>query len=514
LIFIFLFLKVQANSIWVSKNTGSGNGPGTIDSPFDDVQAGIDAAVDGDTVWVLPASYSFRYGIDFSGKKIVLKSAYGPFASILRGSFLPHLRFNSGEDTNTVIDGFSVGPEYADLTGSATLILVDSASPVLKNLIVNGSSLTAGFYQAYPSLVYVLGQGSAPVIDNCLFTNNTVGVGYGARIIRMGGDVRPLINKCTFADNRKTKYSTSTSFSSIFVDVYGMNNSIVYGNTLPGSLSNPRYISVATAGGSVTYSDIEAVFSGTGNIKSDPSFYSGDYRLMPGSPCINTGDPASPLDPDGSRIDMGFSYDPDWIPHLRFVYARDSTEQAPGIDGDDYVYLMFTGAASFQWPVITSDNIDSIFPLNNGHTWLSGNGEIKDVQWNTNALFIQLDTTGGNPTIAVSDTVDLFGLGIKSYVRGTFGLIDRIENQRTVAGGSRLNIKFNARSLGMVLPFSGRLLIALIDIRGRQVCQTAVFTEKTKDGFVDFRDTRLPAGLYLIEVRHDTRAVFKKVVLL
>ena len=31
-----------------------------------------------------------------------------------------------------------------------------------------------------------------------------------------------------------------------------------------------------------------------------------DYHLRPGSPCIDTGDPASPIDPDGSRVDMGW----------------------------------------------------------------------------------------------------------------------------------------------------------------------------------------------------------------
>lgn len=31
----------------------------------------------------------------------------------------------------------------------------------------------------------------------------------------------------------------------------------------------------------------------------------GDYRLSPGSPCIDAGNPASPLDPDGTRADMG-----------------------------------------------------------------------------------------------------------------------------------------------------------------------------------------------------------------
>jgi len=46
----------------------------------------------------------------------------------------------------------------------------------------------------------------------------------------------------------------------------------------------------------------------TGNIFLDPCFRAGspyDYQLQANSPCIDAGDPASPLDPDGTRADMG-----------------------------------------------------------------------------------------------------------------------------------------------------------------------------------------------------------------
>jgi hypothetical protein len=58
----------------------------------------------------------------------------------------------------------------------------------------------------------------------------------------------------------------------------------------------------------VSWSDIEGGWPGTRNIDADPLWVDGpggDYHLLPGSPCINTGDPASPPDPDGSSADMG-----------------------------------------------------------------------------------------------------------------------------------------------------------------------------------------------------------------
>lgn len=45
-----------------------------------------------------------------------------------------------------------------------------------------------------------------------------------------------------------------------------------------------------------------------GNVVGDPGCWNlaaGDVHLVPGSICIDAGDPASPLDPDGSRVDIG-----------------------------------------------------------------------------------------------------------------------------------------------------------------------------------------------------------------
>ena len=47
---------------------------------------------------------------------------------------------------------------------------------------------------------------------------------------------------------------------------------------------------------------------GRGVMEGDPLFKdpaNGDYRLRADSPCIDAGDPAGTLDPDGSRPDLG-----------------------------------------------------------------------------------------------------------------------------------------------------------------------------------------------------------------
>ena len=70
----------------------------------------------------------------------------------------------------------------------------------------------------------------------------------------------------------------------------------------------------SAANSMVNYSDLTLPdnsafpWPGTGNLGVNPLFVaaaSGDYHLLAASPCRDTGDPASPLNADGSRADMG-----------------------------------------------------------------------------------------------------------------------------------------------------------------------------------------------------------------
>jgi hypothetical protein len=108
------------------------------------------------------------------------------------------------------------------------------------------------------------------------------------------------LEHCTLVDNTALDAGGACGAS--------LDSCIAYFNTPTGTCSSPWVI----------YSDVEGGAAGTGNIDADPQFWNrpgGDFHLLPGSPCIDAGNPSSALDPDGTRADMGaFPFDADYCP--------------------------------------------------------------------------------------------------------------------------------------------------------------------------------------------------------
>jgi hypothetical protein len=122
------------------------------------------------------------------------------------------------------------------------------------------------------------------------------------------------LNNCTITNN----YAILGAGLSAWSAVFNVNNSIISFNGGGASISDNEGSEFQ-----FTYSDIFGNNEGdwidsiagqvgqNGNINLDPIFVDTTtccYYLQSGSPCINTGDPASPPDPDGSRADMGAFY--------------------------------------------------------------------------------------------------------------------------------------------------------------------------------------------------------------
>jgi hypothetical protein len=97
-----------------------GNQSTGVPTHYPTIQAAINAANDGDTVLVADGTYtgSGNRDIDFNGKAITVRSKNGPNNCIIdcNGTTAnPHrgFYFHSGENTNSILDGFTVTGGYA-----------------------------------------------------------------------------------------------------------------------------------------------------------------------------------------------------------------------------------------------------------------------------------------------------------------------------------------------------------------------------------------------------------------
>jgi parallel beta-helix repeat protein len=134
----------------------------TIHVPDDypTIQTGIDACVDGDTVLVADGTYTGdgNRDIDFTGKAIVLMSENGPEVTIIDCEGSPSalyrgFYFHSGEDLNTVVQGFTIMNGYQNYGGG---IYCSFSSPTITGNIIAGNeaaSYGGGIYCGYSSAI-------------------------------------------------------------------------------------------------------------------------------------------------------------------------------------------------------------------------------------------------------------------------------------------------------------------------------------------------------------------------
>jgi parallel beta-helix repeat protein/predicted outer membrane repeat protein len=193
-----------------------------VPDDFPTIQAGIVACTDGDTVIVRDGTYTGNGNrdIDFAGKAIVLMSENGPEFTIIdcQGSLSEYHRgfyFHSGEDANTVLQGFTIMKGYQTTGGGIYCYL---SSPTITGNIIAGNTASndgSGIYciNSSPTIVNnvitenlanddgggVYCNNSSPTITNNTISSNTANDDGGG--IRCENYSIPTINYNTVTEN-------------------------------------------------------------------------------------------------------------------------------------------------------------------------------------------------------------------------------------------------------------------------------------------------------------------------
>ncbi len=286
LLFIIFFLQLSATVINVP-----------ADQPT--IQDGIDVSVNADTVLVQPGTYVEN--INYNGKSITIASL---FLTTQDTSYISQtiidgnqngsvVTFDCGEDSTAVLFGLIIQNGF----GFGGGIYCSQSNPSLENVTIRNNT---GGFNTSGSGVYCIY--SSPSLKNVtIYNNSTVNVGGGMALCL---NSNPSLENTTISNNSAGAYGGGICCIS---DSNPSLINCIHWNNIPQEF----YCGL----GAITaiYSDIQGGWEGEGNINADPLFLdaaNGDYHLTEYSPCIDAGDPNSPLDPDGTIADMGaFYYD-------------------------------------------------------------------------------------------------------------------------------------------------------------------------------------------------------------
>ncbi len=289
---------------------------GSGDFPFRTIQKGISSADSGDTVLVQRGNYVET--INFSGKSILVASHFifdGEESTIestvidgdAEGSVVT---FDSGEDSSSIIRGFTLTGGFADYGGG---VRCDSSSPTIADNFLLGNEC----WDSKAGCGIFCDNGSSPRLCRNLIAGC---IGPAALLLRDRSSAQVIGN--TICDNTEGGISMEDS-SAVLIK-----NNVVCGNVTYG-------IRVSESSCDICYNDIYAHddnYAGitdqadtNGNISEDPLFVhrsAGDYHLTALSPCINAGDSSDSVPPGGGdRIDMGA---------FEYLFVPDFCVAAPG----------------------------------------------------------------------------------------------------------------------------------------------------------------------------------------
>jgi len=275
-----------------------------IPSDYSTIQEGINVANDGDTVLVADGTYTGENNKNLSWdgneKHIVVKSGNGAESCIIdcenngRGFDFA----NTNQNANDIVSGFTIRNGYAEQGGA--IICIGSAPLIANCLFVNNTASAwenaiggAVYFQSSyininycrfisnESYTYWGGDGGAigcefstGIISNCLIAENR---GVGSESGPMGGGLYCNYSNLELLNNTIAKNTVSSFFGGFGGGIASINSNIQIRNSILwrnlGGFGMPDQIYFEGGQLLTEYNDIEFVeFPGIGNIDSHPLF--------------------------------------------------------------------------------------------------------------------------------------------------------------------------------------------------------------------------------------------------
>ncbi|MBT3232866.1 MAG: T9SS type A sorting domain-containing protein [Calditrichaeota bacterium] len=270
---------------------------------------------------------------------------------------------------NTITDG--------DMDGGGVYIRAGSGCEIRYSQFINNVSDWGG----------ALGVKEPPAcnIHHNLFINN--GCRLGGSAISTDDDLgeNPLvIQSCTFVNQRYTGLNPVPLTARPRGDSrVVISNSIIWD-------PNPHFPDENVF---VNYSQVFDGYDGEGNSDLDPLFFeldSTNYSLSGNSPCIDTGHPDLPADPDGSPADRGWLYFPGNAFEGLQVDSLAVELEYMGSDTLRLSYINNTGVPIYITPLDRAEEGDPLAFIN--VTAYTGDSDINGITATKNGCFV----SGGN----------------------------------------------------------------------------------------------------------------------
>ena len=359
-----LSFAVSAKVVYVDKDTSTGLHYGTSwADAFTNIQAGVNAAVSGDEVWVAEGTYTSKSNPVVTMKDNV--TLYGGFVgtetALSQRDLYQHSTTIDGEKivrcvtaANATLDGFVLVNGYATQGGALYMKGLSTVRIVNSSLVFSQATLGAGAYVEDCTAVFdlctfylntatdgggmyntrytivsmdscsilnnvassrgggIYSDGSSQFVVNTVFQSNSAATQGGA--VYGTASSGPVMTNCTFTENSSASgggFFNNASFASSAT----LKNCILWGDS--GGEIVDYFMSKPVKTSVVTYSCIQGGFSGGTNIiNADPLFVdptAGNLHLQASSPCIDVGtasgapsvDKAGHARPQGAGYDLG-----------------------------------------------------------------------------------------------------------------------------------------------------------------------------------------------------------------